>query len=100
MPKPPHVPAWLSEGRRTAPPVLPGRETLHGTPTSESPSSKELKVKITARLHVQLQAWKILHGQPIHATVAAALDDYFREHPTTVLTWRPSADVVADARQG
>lgn len=43
---------------------------------------KELKVKLATRLHVQLHSRKILHGASIQDTIAAALDLYFRDHPT------------------
>lgn len=42
---------------------------------------KEMKVKIAARLHVQLHSLKILEGKPIHETVTEALEAYFRANP-------------------
>ena len=42
------------------------------------PGEKEMKVKIAARLHVQLHSLKILEGKPIHETVTEALEAYFR----------------------
>lgn len=54
---------------------------------SEQPAThKEMKVKIATRLHVQLHSRKILHGASIQEMVTAALDQYFSEHPTPVLT--------------
>ncbi|HUR69505.1 MAG TPA: hypothetical protein VM370_09690 [Candidatus Thermoplasmatota archaeon] len=50
-------------------------------------TTKEMKVKIPARLHVQLQTLKILQGRSIQETVTAALEQYFLTQPSPVLRW-------------
>lgn len=55
-------------------------------PPSKPMIDKEIKVKIACRLHVQLHSRKILQGKPIQQMVTEALDAYFRDHQTPMLT--------------
>lgn len=51
------------------------------TPRRQLPSDKEIRIRLSTRLHLHLHARKILQGTTIHETVTAALDAYFATQP-------------------
>lgn len=51
------------------------------TPRRQTPTAKEIKVRLPARLHLALRTRKVLHGTPIHEIVVEALDAYFATQP-------------------
>lgn len=51
------------------------------TPRRKVPSEKQLRIKLSPKLHLRLHACKILHGKPIQQTVTEALEAYFSTQP-------------------
>ncbi len=66
--------------------------------TDETPLSriKEVKVKLPIRYHVRLHSIKVLSGKQISATVAEALEDYFRDQNPMAAVSMPSRNPKAD----
>lgn len=50
-------------------------------PRRQLPAEKEIRIRLSARLHLHLHARKIIQGKTIHETVTAALDAYFATQP-------------------
>lgn len=46
-------------------------------PAKDTSEPKELKVKVSTRMHLRLQMVKIIYGKPMQETVQEALAAYF-----------------------